>query len=97
MDKRELDDCLYAAITESLANSGVPISARAKARVADELTAEAVRLVTNIMKAEGTIPTAAKPAKRTRGPNKPKPTNQQPLPLPAQPVDESTPAPFGAR
>jgi hypothetical protein len=81
---------------DALANSGLPITSRGKARIADELTAEAVRLVMAQMKAEGNVPAAPVKAKRTRGPNKPKATKVETLPLPHVPTDETTPAPFGS-
>ena len=93
MTKLELDDSLYAAMTDALANTALPISSRAKARIAGELTAEALRMVLAQMKADGVASTTAtqKP-KRTRGPNKPKAPETHQTPVP----DENTqPAPFG--
>lgn len=86
MDKREIDDRLYAAMTDALANSGLPITARAKARIADELCAEAVRLVLVQMKQENAAATAA-PAK-TRKTRKPRAAKQAP-------ADPTIPLPFG--
>jgi hypothetical protein len=91
MTKIELDDALYGAMTDALSNSGIPIASRAKARIAGELTAEALRMVMAQMKADGTVATPPGKIKRTRGPNKPKAPA-----LPAQPADATTPAPFGA-
>jgi hypothetical protein len=104
MDRKDMDDALYGAMVDALANSGVPITSRAKSRIADELTAEALRLVTAQMKADGNA--AALPVKKTRkarGPNKPrgKPadtaTGTLPGVPPALPPDATTPAPFGHR
>lgn len=93
MDRRELDDALYAAMTEALGNSGIPIAARAKARIADELTAEAVRLVTVQMKVEGGAAAKAD-GKKPRKARKPR-AKKGNAEAPAR-DDPTVPAPFGA-
>lgn len=101
MEVKELDDALFAALQEALSNSGIPITARAKVRIADELCAEGMRLITAQLKREQAASGATTPKKlrKPRGPNKPKGSGTQPdLPgVPAMPHDATTPAPFGAR
>ena len=94
MDTREYDDQLYGALTDALSNSGLPISAREKARLADELCAEGMRLLVPLLKRKE-APAKAPTAKRTRGPNKPKAKAEAPEAPTAAP-DATTPAPFGA-
>jgi hypothetical protein len=97
MDRKDIDDALYGAMMEALSNSGLPITARAKARIADELTAEGVRLVLTQMKVEGAPATKAKTAKPRGRPRK-APAAQPDLPgIPMTPPDATTPAPFGSR
>lgn len=89
MERKELDDMLYGAMMEALGNCGLPVPARAKARIADELTSEAVRLVMVQIKAEGAKPEVK--AKRTRKSRAKKGNTEAP-----PNADPTVPAPFGA-